>query len=179
MAMRILMAAAGLLALAACGGPADNGNQGTAEKTSPPSGGTGLQLQPGQWETTTEFVKVEGVPKQIAAAMGAAQKETSLTCITPEEVKQANSGLFSGDEQKNCKKEGFAFQNGRITGKLSCTGEQGQGSTSVEVDGQYSASTYEVNQKLSTNVQGMTMTMVSRIKGRRIGECPAGENQEG
>jgi hypothetical protein len=177
--MRRLTAVAAVFALAACGGSANSDNESAAVKTSPSSSGARLQLQPGQWETTIEFVKVDGVPKQVAAAMAAAQKkEASLSCITPEEVKQANSGLFAGDERKNCRQEGFAFQNGRVTGKLICTGEQGQGSTTLEMDGQYSAITYEVTQKLSTNAQGMAMVMESRVKGRRIGDCPAGAQQE-
>jgi hypothetical protein len=177
--MRTWMTLAAALALVGCGGAADNGNQGAAAEPLPSSGSAALQLQPGQWETMIEFVKVDGVPKQVAAAMGAAQKkEASLSCITAEDVKQANSGLFAGDERKNCKQEGFAFQNGRVTGKLTCTGDQGQGSTTLEMDGQYSATTYEVTQKMSTNVQGMAMVMESRVKGRRIGDCPAGAQQE-
>lgn len=177
-----VIAAAGLLALAACGSGESGGNGSAAAGkggTSAVAGGGGVQLQPGEWETTTQMVKVEGMPKEVAAMM---MKEATKgrNCITPEELKEANAGLFGGEEQKNCKREGFAFQNGRISGKLSCTGEGGEGGTSsMEMSGQYSATTYDVTARISTNVQGMSANMESRTQGRRIGDCPPGGEDKG
>lgn len=177
-----MMAAAGLLALAACGSGDGPGNgsaaAGGGTAAAGGAGGGGVQLQPGEWETTTEMVKVEGMPKELAGMM--AKPRTAKNCITAEQVQKANTGLFGGEEQKNCKHEGFAFKDGRVSGKLSCTGEGGEGGTStMEMDGRYTATSYDVTSKISTDVQGMKMNMESRTRARRLGDCPAGGQAQG
>ena len=118
------------------------------------------------------------MPKEMASAMASVRSETDQDCITPEEVKEANAGMFAGKEQKNCKQEGFAFRGGRVSGKLTCTGGNMPGTAVLEMDGTYGARNYDVTQKMSTDAQGMKMVWESRITGRRIGECPAGQAAE-
>ena len=176
--MRIGTAAAALLALAACGG-ADEGN-GTAaaaggEKAGAAAAGGGdVQLEPGLWEMKAEVVNVQGLPKEITDGMKTAAGQTQQNCITPEEVKQANAGLVTDANQKDCKQEGFAFRNGRIQGKLVCTGSDTPGSATLELNGTYSARTLDMTQKMTTGGEGMNMVMETRVTGRRVGECPAG-----
>ena len=178
--MRMLTAAAALLALAGCGG-ADDGNDATAANGASgaaASGGGSVQLEPGLWEMKAEVVNVEGLPKEIGDAMKSAAGQAQQSCITPEEVKEANAGLLTGENDKDCKQEGFAFRDGRIQGKLVCTGGDTPGTATLEMNGTYSARALDLTQKMTTAGEGPSMVMETRLTGRRVGECPAGAEEK-
>jgi len=164
--------AAGLLALAACGGPDDKAD-GTGSAAG--SGGQ-VKLQPGEWEMTMETVSVTapGLPASVAAAMKQ-PKATSLTCMTPEEASGPKADMFAGSAGANCKQEGFTWSGGRIKGKTTCEPAGGAGKTVMEMDGQYSAQSMDMNMKMSTEAAGTPMTVETRMTGKRVGDCPAGK----
>jgi hypothetical protein len=183
----------GLLALAGCGGPekADgNGSAASGEsakagatRESAKAGGTadagaasGMKMRPGEWETTVETLKVDapGLPKEMAGMMAGQQKMTMRSCITAAQAEQPSGELFRGKTGGNCQYEGFTVSAGRVKGKMTCTGGSTPGSVTLEMDGRYGAESYEVDQKMKTEMQGMTMNVDSRVTARRVGDCPAG-----
>jgi hypothetical protein len=162
-----------LLALAGCGGSGTDGNGSTAA-----SSGGGESLQPGEWELKSEVLSVNapGLPPAVAAQMK--QPATvKRECITPEEAKAPKSGMFAGEDAKNCKQEGFNWSGGRIAGTTTCTSPDGSPASKVTMTmaGQYSAQSMDINIKTNTETQGVKMDMEMRMSGRRIGECPAGK----
>lgn len=181
----------GLLALAGCGGPekADgNGAAGTeeaasaGEAASPAAGtagtaGTAVKMRPGEWETTVETLKVDapGMPKEMAGMMASQQKMTMRSCITAAQTEQPSGDLFRGKTDGNCKYEDFTVSGGRVKGKMTCSGGSTPGSVTLEMDGRYGSESYEVSQKMRTDVQGMKMNVDSRVTARRVGDCPAGQ----
>jgi hypothetical protein len=151
-----LILSAAALALSACGGSGDN-------------------LQPGEWEMKTEVVnvKVEGLPAGVGDSMKARAGGTSRTCITPEEAKGPSADVFARNNPENCKSEGFSWAGGRIQGKTTCTGPGGQGKTVMTMDGRYGAQSIDMTMKSDTEMMGKAMAMEMRVTGRRVGECTA------
>jgi Protein of unknown function (DUF3617) len=171
----------GLLALAGCGGPekADgNGSADSAKAGDSASAGAaaGVKLRPGEWETTVETLKVDapGMPKEMAGLMAGQQKMTMRSCITAAQAEQPSGDLFRGKNDGKCQYEGFDVSGGRVKGKMTCSGGGQPGSVTLEMDGRYGGESYEVNQKMRTDAQGMAMTIESRVTARRVGDCPAG-----
>ncbi len=162
MKTQMLMTAAAL-ALAACGSSDKSG------------GGSGVSLQPGEWEMKMEVVdvKAEGLPAGMADGMKKSASSTTKTCMTPEEAKGPKGDIFAGDKSGSCKSEGFKWEGGRIQGKTTCPGQGGTGQTVMTMDGRYSPQSIDMTMKSETDLMGKPMTMEMRVSGKRVGECPA------
>ena len=175
MRIQSCIAAASALALAACGGPDKADGNGTAASSSAAAGGQ-VQLDPGEWEMTMETLNVDapGMPPAFAAAMKSAPK-THRTCMTAEEAKGPKGDIFAGQPNANCKQTGFTWAGGRIQGTTTCTGANGAGKMEMKIDGQYGRQSMDVKMNMRTEAQGTAMTIESRMTGRRIGDCPAGQ----
>jgi hypothetical protein len=158
--------ALGVTVLAAC---SDDGAQ---QKESGPK--AAILLQPGQWEMTSEIVDVTMTQKGAPAApIKAGTKVTMANCITPEQVKAPDATLFSGTKG-SCKYDNFYMANGRLNAQMSCTQPGQQGSMMMNIDGNYTPTTIEVNSDLNPYVAGAgDMRMTSKLTGKRIGECTA------
>jgi hypothetical protein len=164
---------------------AESGGGGSAagnEIAGGSSAGTGgasasaVNLQPGEWEIKMEVVdlKVAGLPEGVAEGMKSqAGGGTNRTCMTPEDAKGPSADMFGKNDAANCKSEGFAWSGGRIQGKTSCQGENGQGKTVMTMDGRYTPQSMDMTMKTDTDMMGKSMTMEMRVTGRRVGECTA------
>ncbi|MFN3388696.1 MAG: DUF3617 domain-containing protein [Allosphingosinicella sp.] len=163
--------AAGLLALAGCGGGEDradgNAAAGGGEETARGEGTA--EIRPGQWEMTVEM-PTAGIPKEMLDQMGGG-KITSRQCITPEEAKASSGEMFKTDQAGDCKASDVSVGGGRMRGTMTCSGEDG-GPKSVVMEGSYGPERYEMTQTM-TLADGQTSEI--KISGRRLGECPAGE----
>lgn len=176
MSAKILISACLALALAGCGGSetsATNDVDGGTGSEAAASDGGAMQIQPGEWETTSEMVNIEApnMPPEMAAAMkqNIGQKTTSRTCITPEE---ASGGEFmTTDSDAQCTKEGISFAGGRIQGSMTCTGEEGR--ATITMTGQHSGTSYDMRSKVVSANESGNLTMETRVTGRRLGECTA------
>jgi hypothetical protein len=188
MTTRTAMAAAALVALAACGKSGQqsqsngSGGNGSATATAPAQGGGSAppaaaarsRLNPGQWEVTVEMA-MNGMPADVARMMKGT-KVTSRSCITPEEANRPNGNIFAGQKANGCTYQDFAVTGGRIHGTMSCAGESGRGGhMTMTMDGSYGGDSFDVRTKMdATGGQGTAMSVDSRTVGRRIGDCPAG-----
>lgn len=178
---RNVAAAAGLLALAACGGGGESksgGNEAEVAEIGGNAAGSasdGVQLQPGQWEMTQQTVNVSvpGMPAG-AADMIKTGPVTVKTCITEEQAQKPGPDLFSGQADPNCKQEGFSAAGGKVSGTMTCTGGKMHGKMVMKMDGQFGPTEYDVAMEMKTEAEGKQMTMEMRSSGRRIGDCPAG-----
>jgi len=176
MLVRSGIAAALMLALAACGGAAEDepGNDGVSAKAA--AAGSDIKLDPGQWEMTYEVTDVDapGLPAGAMAAM-AGKKNLMSLCITPAEANRPNGEIFSVQKGADCTRDGFEMAGGRISGTMTCSGGETAGKVTMAMDGRYSGQSYEMTNKMTTETEGMRMTISSRASGRRTGDCAAGD----
>lgn len=175
MSTKILIGACLTLALAGCGGSETNatndGGGGTGSEAAAASGGGAMQIQPGEWEVTSQLVNIEApnMPPEAAAAMkqSMGEKATSRKCITPEEA--AGGDFVSPDPDAQCTKQGFSFAGGQIQGTMTCTSDEGK--ATISMSGRHSGTSYDMSSKVTSANQGGSITMESRVTGRRLGEC--------
>ncbi|HEX8308891.1 MAG TPA: DUF3617 domain-containing protein [Allosphingosinicella sp.] len=192
-----LILSAAALALAACGSSGGDkeasggngsaaaaqdggGSAATGQGDGAPAGGgpsgSAVSLQPGEWEIKMEVVDIEvaGLPEGVAEGMKSqAGGGTNRTCMTPEDAKGPSADMFGKNDPANCKSEGFAWSGGRIQGKTTCDGANGQGKTVMTMDGRYTPQSMDMTMKTDTDMMGKSMTMEMRVSGRRVGECTA------
>jgi len=188
--MRHGMAAVAALLLAACGGEGGDesasGNAGAGGEAAADAraiegadgdaaggggGAVAASFSPGLWETTTVVLgmNVPNMPQGFRPPMPPAT--TVRHCLTPEQVSRPPADFMSGGgESGGCTYQDFAMANGRIRGTLQC-GADG-GSMRMTMDGSFTPTRYEMNQRVETGGQGMTMNIESRTTGRRVGDCP-------
>lgn len=183
MRIGIAVAAAGLMALGACGGGEDNkaaGNGAAAAAGQPAGSGGGdeIRLQPGEWETKIEVknASMPGMPEGMGDMMKS-MNSTNRSCMTEEDV--GKPGTFTGKNDANCKTEGFAAKGGKVSGTVTCTGEGGEGTMVMKTEGSFTPTSFESKVSQETETEGMKMKMDVHITGRRIGECPAGAQDVG
>ena len=128
-------------------------------------------LQPGLWEVSSE-ANVTGANLPPAyAAMLKGHKTTRRDCITPEEAAQPVKLV----KEKNaaCDYSGFTFANGRVQGTITCSGKGGS-KMNMTMNGQYDAQNYAYTNTMTSQQQGMNMTIETKAIGHRVGDCPAG-----
>lgn len=183
--MRHAISAAALL-LASCGGQ-DEAGDGTAgneaaneaagtETASAAGGSTGggaASFQPGQWEVRAEVRRIS-MPNMPAGATPPMPPPTTITfCMTPEQARRpdANS-LTANARESGCNYQNFSMGNGRISGSVQC--DTGGAQMQTTLDGRFTATSYDINQRVQVTTSGVSTDMEAHTTGRRIGECPAG-----
>ena len=171
------MAASLVVALAACGKSANQGNQsGTAPAA---AAAADVQMQPGEWEMVVETVNVSGtaLPPNYAEAMKG-HKVTRRHCITPEEAAHPMRKMMESQQKGQCDFKGLTIANGQIQGSATCGGGNRPGKMTMSMNGQFDAQSFAYTSKISNEGPGMTITIESRAAGHRVGECPAGAKDE-
>ncbi len=173
---------AAVVALAACSdsGGADKDGDGEITKeemeAEMKSGGA-VNMQPGQYEVTTTFSKFEapGLPEEamgmIKAQLG--KGNTITTCMTEEDVKDPGADFLGGDED-SCTFSEFDRSGSTMKVEMACD-EQGMKMNS-KMSGSFDSDGY--NMDIDAQMSGSPMgdiSMVGKVEGKRIGDCPAGE----
>ncbi len=136
-----------------------------------------VQITPGQWETRSEVVNVTApnLPREILNQMKRAPV-TSRHCITPEQAAQPQAN-FLAMEGSDCAYQDFTMRNGRMQGKMTCSGgDEVTGEAVAQFEGQFGPESYD--SRVTMEIQApaeTTLTIESRVVGRRIGDCPEGE----
>ena len=142
---------------------------------------SGIRLQPGQWETTTEVVAVDapglpegGVKDQAMASLKGAPL-TVKRCLTAAEAERPGAELFTGTVGEQCTYDRFEMRDGRIEAQMTCTGPQGE-TLSNRVRGSFTVEDFDLEVVTEGSagpaaVSGLTVRM--RSSGRRLGECAA------
>ena len=170
--MKPSIAAIAALLLVSCGGQDSTEPSAEGEKASPAGGGGGAAtMQPGQWEITTEVVRMSAPNMPQGVNMPTPPPTTVRTCLTAQQAGAPSGGFLTGSgESAGCTSQGMTMANGRISGTVQCA-QQGSTMRST-MDGQFSPTRFEVNQRVETAAEGMTVNIESRTSGRRVGDCP-------
>lgn len=146
------------------------------------------QLQAGQWEMVTQVKSIEipGAPPEAQAQIraGIGQSQTNQDCISAERARnplQEMRQMMSQGQAANCRFTDEVFGGGVIRIRATCPGPGGQaGGGQMSLEGSFTATTLQAT--LSVRAQGANpampgatgMNMSAEIRGRRVGECPAG-----
>ena len=178
--MRVAVGGIAILMLAACGGQsggneaagnATGGNTAGAAEAPAGGGAAGVALQPGQWETTVEVVRMN-MPNMPAGASPPLPPPTTVNyCLTAAQAAQPNANFLTGSgEAGGCTSENLSMANGRIQGTVTCNAQGAQMRSTM--DGQFTPTSYEMTTQVQTSQAGMTVDMETRTRARRTGDCP-------
>lgn len=143
------------------------------------SGGSGVTMQPGEWDMTTEMTDIEvpGMPPEMQAQMRAQlanQAQTRSTCITEEEAGEPMQSMFADSEMAgNCDFGDSSYEGGVIAINATCEGPDGQGTAEMTIEGSYTATTLEADLSVSLSGGPMDAVMSGEMRGERTGDCAA------
>lgn len=155
-----------LLFVAACG----DGGGGEAQKNDAQA--AAATIAAGMWELTSEVTAVDPLDQgrpRIDTPVGT--RATASVCVGSG---RPPTELFSGDGYR-CSFDNYYVHNGRMNVTVRCRRDGLPGSISMLADGRFDAETIEYQRELSTALSGEgDVRIVSRVTGRRTGECAAG-----
>ena len=161
-----------LLVAAACSKPAETpGNAMSA--TAVASETRKLQLQPGQWETTTLITAMDiaGLPAGATEAATGTRTMTS-NCITAADAARPDANILSGTKDGNCTYERFSMTGGSIDAAMTCMPARAPGKIAMTLAGTHARDRFDMGMAMNTSLPGdLAMTMKATVTGRRTGEC--------
>jgi hypothetical protein len=176
-----LIALAAALALAGCGSEKTvTATDASVSDVAKKVGDSGMKFNPGRWESTMKFVKLdmEGMPPEAKEMMSKVmgKDRTFATCLSKEEAEKPEAKFF-GQAGERCKYDSFSMGGGKIDAKMSCKSEQGV--QAMTMAGTYTADAYDMTMAINgqgPNGKGMSMTMA--MSSKRNGECTGKESTE-
>jgi hypothetical protein len=156
-----------LLVLAAC-------SEGAAPPKQEAKAPKAEQFAAGQWEMTTEVTNViqrdKGTPA-IDTPKGS--KATVMSCVAEADVKKPQPALFAS-AGSDCDYRDVYMQSGRLNATLSCSRAGLSGTIATNVNGSFTADTFEGTATSETSLSGDGDVRIdSKLTGRRIGDCTA------
>lgn len=166
--MRIL-AVLPLLLLAGCLDDAD-ANQQAAKAAA--EAAANVKLAAGQWETTAEVTKLTSMDKASPAIDTPPGTKTSGSeCVSAADIEKPAPALFVGDKGE-CKYDNFYMSGGSLSATLTCKRPGLDGSVMMNVNGSYTATTFDADLDISTYlVTDGDVNISSKVSGRRVGVC--------
>jgi hypothetical protein len=132
-----------------------------------------LQLQPGQWETTTLItaMNVAGLPAGATQAATGTRTTTS-NCITPAEAARPDANILSGTKDGNCTYQRFSMAGEKIDAAMTCAPAKAPGKIAMTLAGTHARDRFDMDMGMKTDLPGgMAMTMKAAVTGRRTGVC--------
>lgn len=173
-----LLALSTALALAGCGSgktvtATNESVSGVAQKVTD----AGLKFNPGRWESTMKFVKMdmEGVPPEAKDMMSKVlgKDKTFASCLTKQEAEKPDSKFF-GQADDRCKYDSFSMGGGKIDAKMTCKAEQG--TQTMTMNGSYTPETYQMTMAVDgMGPMGKAMSMEMQLSAKRTGDCTGKE----
>ncbi len=178
------LAATAAFSLTACGAgatDADADGDGTITQEEVEAAVSEVQINPGQWENTVEFVDIEfdeaALPEEARGFIGPVlesmkgQVNTTQSCVTPEEASQPQASMFSGNQNANCEYDKFVFSGGNMEMEMTCT-DPTSGNANIISTGTYTADEYDMDMTIEMEGSEMgDMKIIASSNGRRTGDC--------
>ena len=168
------LAAGALCALAAaCGSPAEEGSETSANEVARQL--AQVRIEPGMWERSTEVLSVSapGMPREYASRL-TGRRNSSRHCITPEQAARPNATFLATQRNSECSYRDFRMENGEVSGTMICRGPD-TGEMRTRMSGRYGPQGYDMRMHIEAPMQsGETMTTEMQVRGRRAGPCEEG-----
>jgi len=125
------------------------------------------QMQPGQWEVTSNVVSADipGAPPRAAEAMR--KPHVMRSCVTPEQA--ARGPLAVTKESSNCRITRRAMGGGKMSAEMVCH-QPGGGTMTATTSGSFTPVSFAMTTRMvMTGAQAMSVT--STATGKRVGAC--------
>lgn len=168
-----------LIALAGCGERKEESRNMTANEVAAEL--RNVEVEPGLWESVTRIVSVSA-PNLPVEARNSMMRPSAprRNCITPEQAARPDANFFNSAQNSDCTYRDFTMRGGRMQGTMTCTGGGMPGTMTTSMTGEYGPRSYDITLRMQTGgmPQGGDMTFVARTRGRHVGECPAGGEEE-
>lgn len=168
------------LALAACGGAADDASDDASENLSVDevverTQAAAIKPMPGQYKVSMEVLEVNipGAPANLAEMMGdSLGGQTQQYCLTEADVENGFEEMAKrGQDGDNCTFDRWNIDGGNFDGKMTCT-VPGQGQMTMTMKGKGSETSSEVDMTMQGNMAGMgDATIRMKATHERIGDC--------
>ena len=167
---RIFLAA--LILLAACEKTEEKANELSAEEVAAQL--AALEIEPGLWESTTQIVSVSAPLPQEALQQMLGPRSSIRNCITPEQAERPSANFLAAQRNADCTYQAFRIRDGRLSGRMSCTGGDLPGETVTVMNGAYGPDAYDLIMDMETAaLAGLPpMKIKARTQGKRLGDCP-------
>ena len=144
--------------------------------------GGGVMVNPGRWEgvVSVNELDIPSMPpeakEQMKAQMGG--KQTFVSCVTEEDVKQQKAFFTGNPADKSCKYDHFSMSGGKVSGVLKCD-RAGQGRMTMTMNGDYSPDSYSMAMDSKAEGDGPMgkMTMKMTVDAKRVGACRGDEKK--
>lgn len=133
-------------------------------------------ITPGQWElaSVTRSVSGDAVTAEMRTAL-VGRTAAIDACIPASQAGRPDPNFFTGGSANECKYERAEFANGKLSATIACNGNAG--TTTMQLAGTYDATTMVADAQMRTRgADSGNMTQSVQLKGRRLGECRAGQN---
>ena len=173
-----LLALSTALALAGCGSEKTvTASNESVSNVAKKVADAGLKFNPGRWESTMKFVKLEmeGMPPEAQARMAKmmGKGRTFASCLTREEAEKPDAKFF-GQADERCKYDSFAMGGGKIDAKMTCKSEHG--AQTMTMVGAYTPDTYQMTMSINgKGPEGKAMSMQMEMSAKHNGECTGKE----
>lgn len=177
-ASHFALASMGALTLAACGsGDTVEAENESVESVNEKIAAADLKPNPGRWESTMTFNKVEvpGMPPEMQEMMKKqlGKSSTTSSCLTQEDVDAQDGEMFKPGDTPGCTYNTFAMGDGKINADMTC--KEGGMQQNMKMVGTYSDDAYSMTIDADGTVEGQQMAMQMAIDSRRVGECTGNE----
>jgi len=158
--------------LAACGEPASRETSANEVAETLRS----VRVAPGLSETTREIVDARGpdLPRAVQDRM-MARRHNVRHCITPEQAARPEGGFLAAQGGNDCIYRDFTMTEGRMSGTMTCGNGDLPGTMTTQMEGNYGTEAYDMRMSMEASgmPEGADIRVEARVRGRRLGPCPA------
>lgn len=130
-----------------------------------------VKVEPGQWQSTTTILSVDGLAPSEAGQMVGKKTEIS-NCITPEQAVRPSANFLAAQQKSDCTYESFKIEAERLSGRMTCSGGAIPGRMVTAMTGKYGPTAYDVTMDMQS---AGALRIKTRTSGRRVGECASEE----
>jgi len=162
-----------LVLVAACGSAEDGPQEAELSANEVAEQLSALEIEPGLWESTTQIVSVSGPLPEEALKQMTGQRTSIRNCITPEQAKRPSANFLAAQQNSDCTYQQFKVENGRLNGRMTCSGGDLPDEMVTVMNGAYGPEGYDMVLDMETAALpgNLAMKIKARTEGRRVGEC--------
>lgn len=157
--IRLLISGAAVALLAGCSGSSDG-------------------IEPGEWEMTMTVNEIdlpnadEAVRAQMASQTPPPQ--TTTVCVTPEQARDPDGGMFAPQGNENCEYANFDMSGGNMELEATCEGAGMPGEMHMTINGTYDRTSFTTDMEMEVEAPAPVgaMTMSGTMTGEhKSDEC--------
>ena len=130
-----------------------------------------VKVEPGQWQRTTKILAAEGALSEAERSQIVGRQTTSSDCITPAQAERPSANFLSAQQNSECTYHEFSMEGGKLRSRTSCVGRDSPQELVTVMNGNYAPESYDMMTKVETPGQAGLITITTRTRGRRVGEC--------